>query len=332
MYKFSENYNKPITAVCNSKQKLHLVPREISVDTLPSLREMYVYKAISHFIQQPSANSSFTEFKSVDLSFYNMYASKISLGVLALFYSLMIWDIKISDAIPLPEEQPHEDSGLPEQRNSRSSTLEMNCKLTTKTAAKYAHHNATVVSEKLNSMYNALQIIANVPGIDVYDIANNFYLIDVNYDPSPCDVSYYILIYNCYAQFKIILYLRCTAESLEYKIQVFMFYDTMFLFLSLIQVLQQVLNTSISYLQCFGDHIGDILINVTKKDVYSNASYIDSTFRDAVYEAYGNITVSRDMMHLVKTFPCQQSSTALLGGDECHSFEDITVYSVSIEI
>ena len=97
-------------------------------------------------------------------------------------------------------------------------------------------------------------------------------------------------------------------------------------------MLQQQLNTSISYLQCFGDHIGDILINVTKKDVYSNASYIDSTFRDAVYEAYGNITVSRDMMHLVKTFPCQQSSTSLLGGDECHSFEDITVYSVSIEI
>ena len=217
MYKFSENYNKQITGVCNSKQKLHLVPREIFVDTLPSLREMYVYKAICHFIQQPSANSSFTEFKSVDLSFYNMYASKISLGVLALFYSLMIWDIKISDAIPLPEEQPHEDSGLPEQRNSRSSTLEMNCKLTTKTAAKYALHNATVVSEKLNSMYNALQIIANVPGIQVDGIANNFYLIDVNYDSSPCDVSYYILIYNRYVQFKIILYLYCTAESLEYK-------------------------------------------------------------------------------------------------------------------
>ena len=111
-----------------------------------------------------------------------------------------------------------------------------------------------------------------------------------------------------------------------------MFYNTIFLFLSLIQVLQQELNTSISYLQCFGDHIGDILINVTKKDVYSNASDIDSTFRDAVYEAYANITVSRDIMHLVKTFPCQQSSTALLGGDECHSFEDIKVYSVSIQI
>ena len=133
-----------------------------------------------------------------------MYASKISLGVLALFYSLMIWDIKISDAIPLPEEQPHQDSGLPEQRNSRSSTFEMNCELTTRTAAKYALHNATVISEKLNSMYNALQIIANVPGINVYGIANNFQLIDENYDPSPCDVSsiylyiyfYIIIMYN----------------------------------------------------------------------------------------------------------------------------------------
>ena len=118
-----------------------------------------------------------------------MYASKISLGVLALFYSLMIWDIKLSDAIPLPEEQPHEDSGLPELRNSRSSTLEMNCELTTQTAAKYALHNATLVSEKLNSMYNALQIIANVPGIDAYGIANNFHLIDVHFDSRPCDVS-----------------------------------------------------------------------------------------------------------------------------------------------
>ena len=133
-----------------------------------------------------------------------MYASKISLGVLAIFYSLMIWDI---NAIPLPEEQPHEDSRLPEQRNSGCSTLQTNCKLTTKTAAKYALHNATVVSEKLNSMYNALQIIANVSGIDVDGIANNFKKIDINYDPSSCDVSYYILIYNHYVQFKIILYL-----------------------------------------------------------------------------------------------------------------------------
>ena len=140
----------------------------------------------------------------MDLSFYNMYASKISLGVLAIFCTLMIWDI---NAIPLSEEQPHEDSGLPEQRNRRCSTLQTNCKLTTQTAAKYALHNATVVSEKLNSMYNALQIIANVSGIDVYGIANNFYWIDDNYDPKYCDVSYYLLIYNRYVQFKIILYL-----------------------------------------------------------------------------------------------------------------------------
>ena len=82
---------------------------------------------------------------------------------------------------------------------------------------------------------------------------------------------------------------------------------------------QDVLNSSISYLQHASVYIGEILTNVTNEEVYNNVSYAYSRFRKAVYEAYENVTAVNDVMNLANNSHHGSQNS------EYDSYEDITI-------
>ena len=95
--------------------------------------------------------------------------------------------------------------------------------------------------------------------------------------------------------------------------------------------MQEEMNTTVSYLECATDFMGSILQNLTSDAIQYSPSNSTLTTRQAVYQAYRNVTWISDLKKLTKVFPCAKTSP--LNVPTCTAtYNSIQISSVSIII
>ena len=101
------------------------------------------------------------------------------------------------------------------------------------------------------------------------------------------------------------------------------------LFFYNLQHMQEEMNSTITFLECATDFMGSILQTLTSDAVQYTPSNTTITTRQAVYQAYKNVTWISDLKKLTKVFPCAKPSSPQSVSTCTTTYDSIEISQVS---